>query len=259
MSISSTFENNDNLIVHIRFDNKIVNTQYLIAIHNFIIQYFNIKGIETFDKVYTEEQIYFDFDEKGNIIKKKEYIIFSQSNKIEELKYFKYIDHKRTFTNDLYKMFIMYGIETTNLMTLRETLKVYHESGFAINYQHAKLMVDIMSLTGKMISFNSFGFTKLDNEPLAKASFEKVVNNLVESAIFNEKDSLQNVSARIITGLPFKGGTGLPELIFNTDMLLNHENKKISENNNRNMLNLYTIANTFISNSNFNDIYIPSM
>ena len=58
---------------------------------------------------------------------------------------------------------------------------------------------------------------------MARASFEKTVEQLITAAVFNEIDHMNSVSSRIMAGLCIKGGTGLCNLVLDRDLLENSE------------------------------------
>jgi len=67
----------------------------------------------------------------------------------------------------------------------------------------------------------------MDTDPLSKASFERTVEMLVNSAVFGEVDNLRSVSSRLIMGRAIKCGTGFPEIIVDTDILENTEHNEV--------------------------------
>ena len=83
-----------------------------------------------------------------------------------------------------------------------------------------------MTVTGNITAFNRFGLNKLNRGPLEKASFEKVLSELTEAAVFNDKDTLHSISSSIITGKIFQGGTGLVHLLLNEKAFTNTSNNK---------------------------------
>ena len=62
------------------------------------------------------------------------------------------------------------------------------------------LIAQAQSGTGKTASFSIGGLSKIDIDPIARASFEKTMDHFINAAIFNEKDSLKSVSSRIALG-----------------------------------------------------------
>ena len=120
------------------------------------------------------------------------------------------------------------------------------------------MIVDQMTCNGILTSLDRHGMNKSDNDPLARASFEKTVEQLTIAAVYGETDNMNSVSSRIMAGQVVKGGTGFCELELDVDMIENSEHteiqdftKKITE------LNKETLATDILKNKKNEDIFIP--
>jgi DNA-directed RNA polymerase II subunit RPB1 len=80
-----------------------------------------------------------------------------------------------------------------------------------------------MTQNGGITPLNRYGINKLETDPLSRASFEKTIEQLLQAAIFNEKDKVNSVSSRIIAGRAFRGGTGMVDLMVDVEKLENTE------------------------------------
>ena len=80
-----------------------------------------------------------------------------------------------------------------------------------------------MTHTGDITSIDRHGLSKLDVDPMSKASFEKTMEHFVNAAIFNEVDKLNSVSSKIMVGQVIPGGTGAFNLSIDTEKLINSE------------------------------------
>ena len=87
------------------------------------------------------------------------------------------------------------------------------------NFSHIETLADSMTHSGIPTSIDRHGMNKSDTDPLARASFEKTVDQLIQAAVFSEVDHMNNVSSRIMGGLVIKSGTGLVNVLLNTDLL----------------------------------------
>ena len=76
---------------------------------------------------------------------------------------------------------------------------------------------------GEIISIDRHGLSKIDMDPIAKASFEKTMDHFINAAIFNEIDNVNSVSSRIAVGRVINGGTGVFDLLLDTKKLENSE------------------------------------
>ena len=80
-----------------------------------------------------------------------------------------------------------------------------------------------MTNNGSLTSIDRHGLNRLETDPLARASFEKTVDQLLNAAVFGEIDHMNSVSSRIMAGLVIKGGTGLCDIVLDVDLLENSE------------------------------------
>lgn len=222
IAIMSNKENENESIIHIRFNM----TEYeYIDIINFIDEYvekINIKGLENINKVIAIEEknnVYFNQDK--NIINRKENIITTDGINLYDIRYINGINTKRIYCNDINKVYKYYGIEAARLVLYKELEDVYGES--SINYQHLSLLVDIMTKNGMIVSIDRNGLKNRDTNVLSKISFEKPIDGLITSSMFSEVDNMKSVTSRIMSGMAIKGGTGYCDIIMDTNMLENTE------------------------------------
>ena len=144
------------------------------------------------------------------IIKESQnYIVFTN----DKFSYTSYIKFKKAFIRD----YISDDYEAYNNID-KKYYKYWLDDNELIhsNNQKYSLLVDYMCHTGDIISIDRHGLSKLDLDPISKASFETTMGNFVNSAIFNEKDTMKSLSSRIALGRVFNGGTGSFELLLDT-------------------------------------------
>jgi DNA-directed RNA polymerase II subunit RPB1 len=221
IAILSNNDNDDIPIIHIRFDML----EYSIAfINNFIkiiIDNFILKGIEKItdiDDVIEERLMSFD-NEDHKIEKKNQWVIYAAGVNMFDIRYMKGIDIYKTMCNHVYENYKIFGIEAARTSLITEIIKAYDLSGAKVNYQHVLVLVDYITCNGYMTSVDRNGMNKSDVDPLSRASFEKTVDHLMTASIFGEIDKMTGVSSRIMAGLVVKGGTGLCDIILDTDLL----------------------------------------
>ena len=70
-----------------------------------------------------------------------------------------------------------------------------------------------------MTSIDRHGMNKSDNDPIPRASFEKMVEQFITASVFGETDTMKGVSSRVAAGLVVKGGTGMCDVVLDTKML----------------------------------------
>ena len=222
--IMTTNDNANKLYIHIRFDISEFDNSILLDIQNLILYNFQLKGIANITDVSEiDKKLYLNFNTNtGDIENKQEYIITTAGINANRLRYIKYIDNNRCYTNEINTIYRLYGIEAARKSLVCEINKVF-AGDLRLNYHHLSILCDVMTNTGELVSIDRHGFGRMDTDPLSKASFERTVEMLVNSAVFGEVDKLQSVSSRLIMGRAIRCGTGFPEIIIDTELLENTE------------------------------------
>lgn len=159
-----------------------------------------------------------------------------------------YIDVERTVTNDILEFHEVFGIEGTRELIYRELMVLFKDKH--PNPRHIQMLADVMTYRGILMQIERHGMNKNPEiGPIAKASFEEVMNILTNSAVFAESDNMKGVSSNILAGQFCKNGTNSFELIMDEDKLLEeiHNNDYVydsptgisSKNINQIMDNIY--------------------
>jgi len=186
---------------------------------------FKLNGVQgvndTYDDIQLNEETY-DNPKHEKQVHKGYYMMTSGIN-MTDLRYMRGINLERTTCDDIATIYNLFGIEAARSSLLYETNKVYENAGNKVNYQHLALLADVMTCTGRIISIDRHGLAKLDNDPLSNASFEKVVEQLTNASVFAETEHMRGVSARIMAGLLIRGGTGICDVMLDTEMIENSE------------------------------------
>jgi DNA-directed RNA polymerase beta' subunit len=118
------------------------------------------------------------------------------------------VDFSKAMTNDMWEVYNVLGIEAARQYLIEELASIM--SG--INPCHSKLLVDKMTYNGIITSISRYAQRGETNGPLSKASFEESFDNLLNAAVYGERECTDGVSASIICGKLGKFGTGLCEL-----------------------------------------------
>lgn len=221
LAILSNNENDKIPILHLRFDMKDFNLSTVKSFLDNFVEPFKLKGINNIHNIRSiNPERMLDFNNKNReVIEGKQYVIYTDGVNLESIRYIKGVDVNKTICNDLVAIYNKLGIEAARTAILYEINNVFEKGGNDVNYQHLSVLSDVMTHTGILIPIDRHGMKKLDNDPLAKASFEQMVDHLITAAVFNQKDHMNSVSSRIMAGLAIKGGTGLCEVILDTETL----------------------------------------
>jgi DNA-directed RNA polymerase II subunit RPB1 len=230
LGILSNTDNDKQPTIHIRFNVKDNEKDKfdLETINHFIeyiIDIFKLKGMDGIDKIariYEERMIKFD-KETGESKVDKEHIILTSGVNMQDIRYIIGIDIVNTISNDIVKVYNTFGIEIARMRLFREISLAYERAGHSINFQNLSVLIDIMTSNGTLMSVDRHGMTKSENDPLSRASFEKSVEQLLTAAFFGETDNMKGISSRVMAGMVIKGGTGLPNIVLDTNIIQKSE------------------------------------
>lgn len=212
---------NDNSIksyIHLRFDLIEINNDIINGLINIILRKFNIKGNENITKLdIVNDQQTIGYDEDKKIINDTENIMYTVGIDMLTIRDIKGINLNKTLCNDIHTIYTLYGIEAARTMLIYEFTNIFNET--KTNYTHINLLVDVMTNNGTIVSIDRHGLNRLETDPLGRVSFEKTIEQLLTAAVFGEKDYLKGVSSRIMVGKCIRGGTGLCDILVDTDII----------------------------------------
>ena len=127
------------------------------------------------------------------------------------------VDGNKLYSTNVHDIFDQLGIEATRAALYSEINGLFDDAG--INYRHLGLLCDIMTHAGRPMSIDRYGINKMDNGPLAKASFEETEKVLKNAALFGEMDPVTGVSASIMMGQPIRAGTAFTQILLDESAL----------------------------------------
>jgi DNA-directed RNA polymerase II subunit RPB1 len=262
-AILSNLDNDDLPIIHFRFDIDTININIFNDIIYFICDKIRIKGL---DGIGVNNSIIHDrkvnIDENYNIEDSKEYVLYIDGVNLMDIRHIKGIDLLKSYCNNFNYIYEFFGVEAARNYIFIEINKAYETKGSSINHQHISLLADLIAHTGKLISIDRHGMNKLNLDPLSRASFEETVEQLLSAAVFSEVDSMNSVSSRVMSGLVIKGGTGICDIMLDTDILEKSEyvEKNININKNVTILNKNEIINEILdkNENNNSSFFMPN-
>ena len=213
--------NNDN-VIHIRFSMNTFNYNDITKFLSLVLSKITLKGMNKISdsNVIEQRRIYYD-SKTGEQLLSKENIIITSGINFKDLKKINGIDFDRTLCNDVYTTLKLYGIEAARHILYHQFVTAFTSDN--LNHNHLALLVDLMTNTGDITPMDRFGLSKLDSDPMTKASFERTMDHFINAALFNEVDHIESVSSRIMVGRVINGGTGAFDLLLNVDKLQNTE------------------------------------
>ena len=225
LAILSSSENNKEQILHIRFNLNSFDYGILSDFLTLVLDQISLKGMDNIHGTnLIEDEKIIEYQDDGTIVSEKENVVVTEGINLHHIKKFKNIDFTRTVCNDIHTTLKNYGIEAARTILMKELINTFASGGADnINHNHLSVLVDFMSANGEITSIDRHGLGKLDVDPLAKCSFEKTMDHLVQAAVFNETDGMRSVSSKIMLGQVIPGGTGAFSLVLDTEKLVNSE------------------------------------
>lgn len=266
LAILSNTDSSKQPVIHIRFNVKDVdkvrdpfNTETLNGFIDHIIDKFKLKGIDGIDNISSvvEEQMMQYNSSTGEAKPSKQQVIYASGVNLKDIRYIIGIDVANTICNDVVEVYKAFGIEAARARLYREIMLAYEREGHSVNVQNLSILVDVMTSSGALTSVDRHGMNKSDNDPLSRASFEKSVEQLINAAFYGESDHMKGISSRVMAGMCIKGGTGLPEVILDTNTI--EKSEYTGENKYYKAFNEIATSNiaTDIINKEDEDIFMP--
>ena len=167
-----------------------------------------IRGVPGIKAVtFRQDKDLVEFDSaEGKYKQVLQYVLDTDGTNYQAVLNHPYVDGAKLTSSHVHDIYPMLGIEATRATLSQEITTLFDEAG--VNPRHLGLLCDVMTRAGRLMSVDRYGINKMDIGPLAKASFEETEKILLKAALFGEMDPVTGLAANIMTGQPFRGGTG---------------------------------------------------
>ena len=142
-----------------------------------------------------------------------EHVILCAGSNLKDILKQEYVDINRTYTNELFEVEKLFGIEAARELIVRELMDVIDGQGLNVDIRHILLVADTMCMNGKVLGINRYGIVKEKASILARASFETPMDHLINAGLTGESDPLTSVIENVMLNQPVPVGTGLPGLV----------------------------------------------
>ncbi|KAL6121028.1 hypothetical protein NUSPORA_02126 [Nucleospora cyclopteri] len=126
---------------------------------------------------------------------------------------FNTIDFYNSYSNDIYSVYVHFGVEACRECIMREIFAVFDVYGIRVDEKHLELIADFMTRRGEFTSFSRNSFT-LNDSMIQRMSFESCYKFLKESVALSMNDDLKTPSAGITVGNTIRNGTGAFEVFY---------------------------------------------
>jgi DNA-directed RNA polymerase II subunit RPB1 len=188
-----------------KFENKMLNSCVIRGVPG-------IKAV-TFRK---DDQKMFLID--GTYKKKSQYILDTDGSNYIRVMNHPAVDANRLYTTNIHDVMDILGLEAVRAILLSEIMPIF--SSEAVNYRHLGILCDYITRSGRLMSVDRYGVNKNETGPLGKMSFEETTKIVMDAARFGEVDPMNGVSANIMMGQPFRGGTAFSQILLDDEMLI---------------------------------------
>jgi DNA-directed RNA polymerase II subunit RPB1 len=178
-----------------------------------------LTGVEGIGKVFVREssnELLFD-ETIGGYVPLKQYVLDVEGTNLLDLSSIPGTDPFRSFSNDIYEVLDVFGIETVRTMLFEEFMEVFATE--FVNYHHMITLIDTMTYPGRLIEANRFGMNKSESGVLAKSTFEETTKVLFGAALGSQFDNMRGVSANIMFGQKPPCGTGFVDILIDETKL----------------------------------------
>jgi DNA-directed RNA polymerase II subunit RPB1 len=217
----------EKLVMRILFEPTVVTNMLTLRFMEERVLDIVVKGASGVGKVYprkVEKEMLWDESISGYVCK-TQYVLDVEGANMYELMGFQNVDKTRIFSNDLWEVFDVFGIETARQVILDEFNEVFAEA--YVNYHHMSVLLDAITYQGRLVSADRFGMHKHQNGVLAKSSFEETAKNLFNAAVAAEYDDMKGVSANIMFGQKPPAGTGFIDILLDETRLPDGHDEEI--------------------------------
>jgi DNA-directed RNA polymerase II subunit RPB1 len=158
------------------------------------------------------------FLKDGKYEKSKEYILDTDGSNYVRVMNHPAIDANRLYTTNIHDVKDILGLEAVRAILLSEIMPIF--STEAVNYRHLGILCDYITRSGRLMSVDRYGINTNEIGPLGKMSFEETTKIVMDAARFGEVDPMNGVSANIMMGQPFRGGTAFSQILLDDTMLV---------------------------------------
>jgi DNA-directed RNA polymerase II subunit RPB1 len=138
-----------------------------------------------------------------------EWYLETDGSNLEEILNLPFVDSYRTYSNDIWEIYNLFGIEAVRAYIVEELTQLMP----TIHRTHITLLADRMTVSGRLRSISRYTRKHEHSSVLSKATFEETLSGFLRSGMMNEVDTVNGSSASIICGRIPKVGTGLNDLM----------------------------------------------
>jgi len=155
--------------------------------------------------------------EEGRYAELTQYILDTDGSNYIKVMNHPAVDANRLYTTNVHDVMDILGLEAVRAILINELLPIFEQA--PVNYRHLGILCDYITRSGRLVSIDRYGINKNDIGPLGKMSFEETSKIVLNAARFGEVDPVTGVSANIMMGQAFRGGTAFSQIMMDDAML----------------------------------------
>jgi DNA-directed RNA polymerase subunit A" len=155
-----------------------------------------------------------------------EFYLESAGSSIEGILQVEGVDKSRLYTNDIFEMYKVFGVEAARNTLAHELNKTIEGQGITVSDRHILLVADAMTSRGIIESIGRHGLVGSKESVFARAAFEETVKHLINAAAFGEIDYMRGVTENILVGKQIPLGTGTVRLAVKREEVKKQAKKK---------------------------------
>ncbi len=145
------------------------------------------------------------------------WIIKASGLNFKEILKFDEIDKTKSYTNNIYEVMDVLGIEAARNVIMREIKYTLDQQGLDIDGRYIKLVTDMMTFTGMIKPIGRYGVAGMKSSVLVRAGFEETIKHLIKASIINETNDFTSLFDNVMVNQQIPAGTGMFELIARMD------------------------------------------
>ncbi len=141
-----------------------------------------------------------------------DYVIQTRGSALSQMRIFKEVDMSRTYSNNIFEVEKLFGIEAARNLIIKELRSVVEGQGLPTNERHLMLLADVMTYTGEVKGITRYGIIADKSNVLTRASFETAIRHITSAALKGENNPLSSITENVMTNQMAIFGTGIPKI-----------------------------------------------
>jgi len=201
-------------------DQKVEEDVFLKRVEANLLGTVTLKGTPHINRVFlSSETPKITVNEAGEYQKSEEWRLETDGINLIEVLTHPNVDFKTTYSNSVYEIWEVLGIEAARAALLRELRSVIEMDGSYVNYRHLAILCDVMTAKGSLMAITRHGINRSAAGALMRCSFEETVEILMDAAASGELDDCSGVAENIIFGQLAPLGTGEFDILLHEEIL----------------------------------------